>query len=70
MTGPTAQALHALVSGPKTNAELQDAIYTDASTVARIMSSQRTLGNVTSTAAGKGTIATYALTERGKEKIR
>lgn len=68
MTGPTAQALRALAAGPKTNAELQDAVGTDASTITRIMGNQRASGNVTSTATGKGTIATYALTEKGKEK--
>ena len=70
MTGPTAQALRALADGPKTNAGLQDAIYADASSITRIMISQRDLGNVTSTATGKGTIATYALTEKGAHKQR
>lgn len=69
MTGPTAQALRALSAGPKTNAELQEAIYADASSVTRIMISQRQRGNVTSTATGKGSVATYALTEKGKEKV-
>jgi hypothetical protein len=70
MTGPTAQALRALADGPKTNAELQDAIWLDNSSITRIMISQRQLGNVTRTdgATGKGTIATYALTTRGMLK--
>jgi DNA-binding PadR family transcriptional regulator len=67
--GPTAQALRALASGPKTNAELQDAIYADHGTVARIMHNQRARGNVTSTATGKGSIATYALTEEGRQAV-
>ena len=66
---PTAAALRALASGPKTNAELQDIIFADASSVTRIMHSQRERGNVTSTATGHGSIATYALTEKGREKI-
>ena len=66
---PTAAALRALASGPKTNAELQDIICADASSVTRIMHSQRERGNVTSTATGHGSIATYALTDKGREKI-
>ena len=69
MTGPTSQALRALAGGPMTNAELQDVICSDSSAVARIMANQRARGNVTSTATGKGSIATYALTDKGKEKI-
>lgn len=68
---PTASALRALASGPKTNAELQDVICDDNSAVAKIMGSQRARGNVTRVdgGSGKGSIATYALTEKGKEKI-
>ena len=62
MRGPTAQLLHALAEGPKTNAELQNVLWMDCSEITRIMHRQRVLGNVTSTATGKGSIAVYALT--------
>lgn len=66
---PTATALRALANGPKTNAEIQDVICNDSSAVTRIMANQRARGNVTSTATGKGSIATYALTEEGRQAI-
>lgn len=67
--GPTAKALRALSNRPMTNAELQDVLEDDSSAVARIMANQRQRGNVTSTATGKGSIATYALTSLGRERI-
>lgn len=67
--GPTAKALRALSKRPMTNAELQDVIFDDHSTVTKIMSKQQQRGNVTSTATGKGSIATYALTALGRERL-
>jgi hypothetical protein len=68
---PTQAALRALAEGPKTNAELQEVICDDHSTVTKIMSKQRMQGNVTRVdeGSGSGSIATYGLTQKGKEKI-
>lgn len=65
MSGPTAKALLALAEGPKTNAQLQDALDTHHGDIARLMSHLRKTGRVKRVdgASGSGTIATYALVQ-------
>lgn len=70
-TGATRKALTALLTGPKTNREIQDHISTDFSEVTYIMAKQRAQGNVTRVDgySGAGYRATYAITESGRRKV-
>ena len=69
--GPTAKVLRALAMRPHTGPELQDVLDGVSIDVSHIMYAQIQQGNVTRIdgRVGKGYIATYALTEVGKQKI-
>jgi hypothetical protein len=66
----TKLVLTALADGPKTGPQLQEIVIECGTYATAVISEQRRLGNVTRIDGGPpGVIATYALTEAGKQKI-
>ena len=65
------KALVALASGAKTTTDLCEALDTDPSCVFRAMERQRDKGNVTKavTRIGHRNVATYELTELGRQRL-